>query len=164
MSDSLNLESWNPGGISLLIGYNSSGKTSCLQKTPFLDLSLSFSASRFHKLDIFTEEVSHLTNVCDDFSCGRFPKGRTFYVDNFGISLDPKNTRYFLNSLEKSLEDLEYNLIISTHSLAAISWFDRKYDNVYVTKCGGVFSLLDLHNEDWLMQRCLSSIYSQGVL
>jgi hypothetical protein len=164
MNGPLNLESWNPDGFSLLIGYNTSGKTSCLQEAPFLDQSLEFSTSRPFRPDTFAEETKHLTNVCDDFSCGRLPKGRTFYMDNFGMSLDPRNTRHFLSSLERSIEDSEYNLIISTHSLVAISWFDRRYDDVYVTKCGGVFPLLNLHNEDWLMQRCLSSIYSQGML
>jgi hypothetical protein len=85
-------------------------------------------------------------------------------MDNFGVSLDPGNTGHFLSSLERLIEDSEYNLIISTHSLAAISWFDCRYDEVYVTEFGNVFPLLDLHNEDWLMQRCLSSIYSQGML
>ena len=163
MNGPLNLKSWNPDGLSLLIGYNTSGKTSCLRRTSFLDLGLEFSTSRPFRLDIFSEETKHLTKVCDDFSCGRL-KGRTFYMDNFGISLDPGNTRHFLSSLERSIEDSEYNLTISTHSLAAIAWFDRRYDDVYVTKFGNVFPLLDLHNEDWLMQRCLSSIYSQGML
>lgn len=93
-------------------------------------------------------------------------RGSIVAFDEMENHLHPKAIRYLLAAMRQRAEELDFTVIVTTHSPVVMNEFRDELEQVFVLEHSAVSNdfpvrVTDLHSEEWLAQAKLGTLYDQ---